>query len=312
MTEFRRAAVADEFRTPAGCPAVLIDCRDSGVFSVEKTFDCGQTFRFLPVNGDPAVVRGLVRVGKGWPDAEITVDGTREEARFLTLAGCTAEEFESRWRTYLDLDTDYPEGERTIRAAMPDERSRAAMEDALGAGRGIRILRQDPWEALATFILTQNNNIPRIRGIVARLCAACGNRFPEPEDLLRIGTEGLYALGCGFRAKYLADAAEKVLSGEVSFDRISAAEAYGEAEEQLTAICGVGPKVAACALLFGFGRTDAFPVDVWMKRALAERFPEGFDASALGPWAGYAQQCLFFAERKGQESTRKETKAKPL
>ena len=80
MTEYRRAAVADEFRTPAGLPAVLVDCRGSGVFSVEKTFDCGQTFRFLPVKNDPAVVRGSVRLGNGLPDAEITVDGSREEA----------------------------------------------------------------------------------------------------------------------------------------------------------------------------------------------------------------------------------------
>jgi N-glycosylase/DNA lyase len=172
------------------------------------------------------------------------------------------------------------------------------MAEALRCGRGIRILRQDPWETLVTFILSQNNNIPRIRLIVSRLCAACGNRFPEPEDLVRLGKDGLYALGCGFRAKYLADAAEKVLSGDVDFSRIRTAPDYGDAAGELTAIYGVGPKVAACVLLFGFHRTDAFPVDVWMKKALARKFPEGFDPAPLGEWAGYAQQCLFFAERE--------------
>ena len=299
MTGFRKAAVVRAFRTPAGLPAVLVDCRNSGGFSVEKTFDCGQTFRFLPVGNDPSAARGSVRVGKGLPDAEITVDGTQEDEGFLTLVGCTAEEFEARWRGYLDLDADYAEGERAILDAVPDGRGREAMAAALDAGRGIRILRQDPWEALATFILTQNNNIPRIRGIVSRLCAASGNRFPEPEDLLRIGTEGLYALGCGFRAKYLTDAAEKVLSGGVDFGKVAGAESYADAEARLTVIRGVGPKVAACALLFGFHRTDAFPVDVWMKRALAEKFPEGLDPARFGRWAGYAQQCLFYAERTG-------------
>ena len=195
--------------------------RDSGVFSVEKTFDCGQAFRFSPVGGDPRVVCGSVRIGEG-EDARITVDGTREEEGFLTLAGCTAEEFGSRWRTYLDLDEDYGAGEKRILDALPEGASRDAMADALRAGRGIRLLRQDPWEMLVTSILTQNNNIPRIRGIAARLCAASGGRFPEPADILRIGTEGLYALGCGFRAKYLTDAAERTADGRADPRKIEA------------------------------------------------------------------------------------------
>ena len=296
-----RAAVVREFETPAGLPAVLVDCRDSGVFSVEKTFDCGQSFRFSPVGGDPRVVCGSVRIGEG-EDARITVDGTREEEGFLTLAGCTAEEFGSRWRSYLDLDADYGAGEKRILDALPEGASRDAMADALRAGRGIRLLRQDPWEMLVTSILTQNNNIPRIRGIAARLCAASGGRFPEPADILRIGTEGLYALGCGFRAKYLTDAAERTADGRADPRKI-AAMGTEDARAVLEQIRGVGPKVASCALLFGYHRTEAFPVDVWMKRALAEIFPDGVDPALFGEWAGYAQQCMFWAEReKGRRS----------
>lgn len=294
--------VLDEWTDSAGLPAVAVDCGGCGGFSVEKIFDCGQTFRFLPEPEDPDRASGRVRVGKGLPEAQIAVDGSgvdpdTGEGR-LILRGVTAESFLDRWADYFDLREDYAAGERILLDAMPDRRSRAEMAEALGIGRGIRILRQDPWETLVTFILSQNNNIPRIRGIVSRLCAACGNRFPEPEDLCSVGTDGLYALGCGFRAKYLTDAAGKLLSGEVSFDRIREAGTYEEAAEELEQIVGVGPKVAACALLFGFHRTEAFPVDVWMKKALAEHFPEGFDPAPLGRWAGYAQQCLFYAERK--------------
>lgn len=294
--------IIDEWTTPAGLPAVAVDCAETGGFSVEKTFDCGQTFRFLPEPDNPDRASGCVRIGKGLPEARIFVDGSALDPETgkgrLILTGTTAEGFRDRWAAYFDLDTDYAAGERFILSAMPDGRSRAEMARALSAGRGIRILRQDPWETLVTFILSQNNNIPRIRGIVKRLCGACGNRFPEPEDLSSIGTDGLYALGCGFRAKYLSDAADRILSGGVSFDRIREAEKYEDAEAELEQIVGVGPKVAACVLLFGFHRTDAFPVDVWMKKALAEHFPEGFDPAPLGRWAGYAQQCLFYAQRE--------------
>ena len=294
--------VLSERITPDGLPAVSVDCRGIGGFSAEKIFDSGQTFRFLRDPGNPDRVSGSVRMGKGLPEARLTVDGSALDPDTgegtLVLEGIAAETFRARFADYFDLGTDYGAGERAILDAMPDARSREEMAEALRRGRGIRILRQDPWETLVTFILSQNNNIPRIRLIVSRLCDACGNRFPEPEDLIRLGTDGLYNLGCGFRAKYLADAAEKVLSGDVDFGRIGALPAYADAAAELTKIRGVGPKVAACVLLFGFRRTDAFPVDVWMKKALARRFPEGFDPTPLGDWAGYAQQCLFYAERE--------------
>ena len=296
MTGPFRYRVEREYETAAGLPALEIDCGGTGGFSVGKTFDCGQTFRFLPVGGDPSVVEGCVRLGEGIPEARIRVDG--RAGGTVTVIGVTAEEFRGRFADYFDLGADYAEGERKILSAVPDEASRIQMAEALESGRGIRILRQDPWETLVTFILSQNNNIPRIRGIVARLCAASGGRFPDPADISRIGTEGLYALGCGFRAKYLTDAAERAADGRLDFGRIAAA-GYEDACQELMKIRGVGPKVASCVLLFGFHRTEAFPVDVWMKKALARRFPDGFDPAPLGEWAGYAQQCLFYAERGG-------------
>ncbi|MBR4206435.1 MAG: DNA-3-methyladenine glycosylase 2 family protein [Clostridia bacterium] len=277
----------EERKTSAGLPALTV--RGTGSFSVAKTFDCGQAFRFEPCGGDPAFVRGTA-FGR-----EIAFDGRVHGE--LALIGADRADFDAIWRSYLDLDTDYEEGEHVILAAMPDERSRRVMQAALDAGRGIRILRQDPWETLVTFILSQNNNIPRIKKLVARLAEAAG-RFPLPADLLSIGTEGLYVLGAGYRCGYLTDAAEKVLAGEVCLSR-AASLPPDEARAELMKIRGVGPKVADCVLLFGLHKTEAFPVDVWIKKALAEKFPEGFDPAPLGEWAGYAQQCLFYAQREG-------------
>ena len=282
--------------TSAGVPFVRV--RAPG-YSVAKTFDCGQTFRFSPVGGDPAYVEGTA-CEESARETRITVDG--REPGVLILGGVTPETFAARWYGYLALDEDCEEAERAILASVPlacpvgTEAALRETADALAAGRGIHILRQEPWETLVTFILSQNNNIPRIRGIVARLVRACG-RFPTPEDLFRIGADGLYALGCGFRAKYLADAAGRVLDGEVSLARIAGTMDYDAAQAELMTIRGVGPKVASCVLLFGFHRTEAFPVDVWMKKSLARRYPGGLDPAPFGRWAGYLQQCLFFSER---------------
>lgn len=268
-----------------------------GNFSVAKTFDCGQTFRFSP--SDETATSGIA-FGQRVTFRQ-TVPGS------FTVIGCTKNEFESTWRDYLDLDTDYGECERLILDAMPDEPSRTAMEEAVKRGSGIHILRQDPWEITVTFLLSQNNNIPRIRSLVDSLCQACAKdgdtdtlRFPSPEDLLNLGEDGLFRLKTGYRAAYLYDAAVKVADGRVNLYEIAACDDYEQATERISQIKGVGPKVASCILLFGFHKTEAFPVDVWMKRALARRFPGGFDPRPLGEWQGLAQQYLFYAERWGE------------
>ena len=112
-----------------------------------------------------------------------------------------------------------------------------------------------------------------------------------------LGIDGLAALKTGFRAKYIFDAATKVSSGELSLSDIYGSSTTAGAAERLCTIKGVGPKVAACALLFGFGRFDAFPIDVWIKRVIEKYFSEGFSADDLGGYAGIAQQYLFYYER---------------
>lgn len=246
-------------------------------FSLKDTLDCGQCFRWecLPDGSFHGIVSGR----------ELTVSQRPEGVLFHR----TGQEDFPFWRRYFDLDTDY--------AAMAllfsqDETLRLACERA----GGIRLLRQDPWEALCSFIISQNNNIPRIKGIVSRLCEGFGDpveggfSFPSPEVLARCSLEDLAPLRAGFRAKYILDAAQKAASGALPLDQLETLP-LPQAREALMTVHGVGPKVAECALLYGFHRLEAFPVDTWIKKALARYYPGGFPAFAEP--RGVAQQFLF-------------------
>lgn len=272
--------------------------RLSGIteLDVGKTFDCGQCFRFEPVTDSAHAVEygGVV----GCRYVTVAQDAPDE----LILTNVSREDYESFFRRYLSLDVDYATVNGRILKAFPS----GLMPDALRFGRGIRILRQDGWEALCSFILSQNNNIPRIKKMITALCEAYGQRFsdaygvhyafPTAKALAAVPLEELYRLRMGFRAKYLADAAARWAGGGIDSARLTEAD-YAEAEAMLRQIHGVGPKVAACALLFGFGHTEAFPVDVWIKRVLTVHFPDGFPLDALGDAAGIAQQYLFYYGR---------------
>lgn len=263
-------------------------------FSVFKTFDCGQCFRFDPIedgNFDHRV--DGVALGRSVSFAE------RDGELYIRT---TEEDFENLWKTYLSLDTDYESINKNIVAALP-EADRPHMQLATDTGLGIRILRQDPWEALCSFIVSQNNNIPRIKKIISAMSEKYGEdlggaySFPTAEALYNAGEEEIFALRTGFRAKYIFDAAKKVYTGELDLSRVASAETYDEAAQHLMTVSGVGPKVAACTLLFGFGRTDAFPIDVWIKKVIEKRFPNGLDHTVFGNNAGIAQQYLFYYER---------------
>ncbi len=269
-----------------------------GNFSVEKTFDCGQAFRFDRINKN-------VYAGHAF-GYDIAFEQSASPG-VIRIHGATAEEVERLWIPYLALDTDYDAIDRFLIDAMPNDRDRATMTAAVHAGRGIRILRQDPFEALISFIVSQNNNIPRIKKIIAALCAAYGVNgcFPTAQALYDAGVDGLFSLKTGFRAGYIHDAAEKILSGEVQPERIAACGDYAACDAELRKIRGVGPKVSACVLLYGFGKTEAFPVDVWIKKSLERHFPDGLDIKSLGKYAGIAQQYLFYYERYIQSTETK-------
>lgn len=253
-------------------------------FSLDQTLDCGQCFRF-DRNAD-GVWQGIAH-GK-----KLACYTAGEDTVLL----CSKEEYLSVWEDFFDLKRDYS----AVAASLAhDTEAYSAAE----IGRGIRILKQDKWETLISFIISQNNNIPRIKKIIGTLCEMLGEpiegggySFPTAEKILLAGEEGLAPIKAGFRVKYILDAAQRVYSGDIDLEGI-ASLSYDQAEAELMRIKGVGKKVASCVLLFGYGFLSAFPVDVWVKRVIEKYYDAGFDPASLGEYAGIAQQYLFYRER---------------
>lgn len=280
--------------------------RTDGQFDVGKTFDCGQCFRFDKVETSRHECEySGVAFGRA---VSFASDGD-----MLYIYNSTAEDYENLWKHYLGLDTDYALVDRDLTSRCES----IAFSEAVAYGNGIRILNQEPYEAMISFIISQNNNIPRIKGIIERLSEQCGKKidiceemeahlsgksslcaFPEAQALYSLGVDGLFAAKTGFRAKYIYDALEKVLFGEIDLSLISTFDSTEKGIEYLCKIKGIGPKVASCILLFSCERYDAFPVDVWIKKAMQRYFPEGdFTPKLFGEYAGIAQQYLFYYER---------------
>ncbi|MDR2089380.1 MAG: DNA-3-methyladenine glycosylase 2 family protein [Clostridiales Family XIII bacterium] len=292
-------------------------------FSAEQTFACGQAFRWKRGgDGSYTGVAGGRAANIAFTPADADAEGCAGDIVIRPLgvappAACgegNGSDSNDRnfWENYLDLRRDYGEIKRALAA------NDAVMARAVACGAGIRILNQEPWEALISFILSQNNHIPRITACVERLCAACGTRidgadggvffaFPRIETLAGLSEGDLAPCGLGYRAKYLIQTARRVAeAGGAAWLAALRDAAIAEAESALLSLCGVGPKVAACVLLFGLGHTEGFPVDVWMARAMRELYGvDGKDAAAhaaerFGPYAGIAQQYLFHYMRNGR------------
>ncbi|MGN0687989.1 MAG: DNA-3-methyladenine glycosylase family protein [Oscillospiraceae bacterium] len=247
-------------------------------FDIKRTFLCGQCFRWSE-NPDGS----FSGIASGRKAELVQGDGC------VTLRGIREEDIPF-WQDYFDLSTDYGD----IISRLSSDKTLAL---ACKSSCGIRILRQEPFETLISFIISQNNNIPRISGIIGRLCDSFGDvvdggrAFPTAENLRGVTPEQLGVLRAGFRARYICDAVNKVNSGEVSFEEIAALP-LEQAREKLKLIVGVGDKVADCVLLFGFGKRDAFPRDVWVKRLMAQFYPDGLPECTKG-LEGIAQQYLF-------------------
>lgn len=260
---------------------IILPCPED--FSLSGTLLSGQCFRWT-ANEDGSL-SGFAS------DRAVTM---RQQDEAVHIYGDDRPDAARFWHDYLDLDTDYA----AIRAhSIAAEPRLAAAAERCG---GVYILRQDPWEALCSFIISQNNNIPRIRTIIDRLCRKYGAEipgdgepryaFPTPEAISAAEEDDLRAIGCGYRAGYLPAAARDVLAGVFDPEALRAMPMC-EAQKRLQSMRGVGPKVADCVLLFGLHRLDAFPRDVWIKRALAEEFKD--TPLQRSPYAGVAQQYIF-------------------
>ena len=244
---------------------------------LDETLDCGQAFRWKKIPSDH-----ISTYEGAYLNDSLRISQT-DKGSFI-FHDTDENDFISKWIDYFDFETDYSELKRCF---SEDE----TLAKACSFAGGIRLLRQNSWECLISFIISQNNNIPRIKGIIDRLCEHYNGCFPDADALAEETADSLGYLRSGFRAKYLADAADKVHSGITKLDEIAKLP-IDDARNELKKIKGVGPKVAECVLLFGMYRTDAFPKDVWIKRVLAEYYPDGFPEFATEK-AGIAQQYLF-------------------
>lgn len=264
---------------------IIPDARD---LDLEQTLDCGQSFRWTKQDDGSFSGVAFDRF------VNISLDGTD------MIIKNAVEADRELWFDYFDLALDYGMIREEISLIHP------VLKEAAKYAPGIRILRQEPYEALCTFIISQNNNIKRIKGIVHRLCESFGDviedgvfTFPTAEKLAGLTPEDLAPLRAGFRNKYIIDSARKVASGEVDLELCKTAD-YEASRAELMKIKGVGVKVADCTLLFGMHRIEAFPVDVWMKRAMEKLFP-GMTAADFGEYAGIAQQYIFHYSRMHPE-----------
>lgn len=251
--------------------------------NISFSLDCGQAFRWR--KNDENIWSGVVK-NKFLKLKQINNNK-------IIFYDTTEEDFNLIWKKYFDLDRDY----NLILKSYNEPNLMLACEKY----NGIRILKQDEWEAICSFIISQNNNIPRIKGIIERLCENFGEKIGESysfptADILAVKTlDDLSVLRAGFRAKYILDAAKKVSSGEVDIEKIKAMN-FEDAKAELLKIKGVGEKVAQCSLLYGFGRIEAFPQDVWVKRIVSELYPDGLPECIKGT-EGIAQQYLFHWRR---------------
>lgn len=266
--------------------------RVSGVeINFDATFFSGQCFRWKKVEyGYIGVVnRKIVLV---YPHDNSTFD----------IYNCSPDEFKKFFYWYFDLDKDYDLILKEL--SEHDEILKKAVEKY----RGMRLLNQEPFECMISFIISQNNNIKRIQMLVERLCQAYGEKieyrgfsswtFPEIENLKKVSIEELKRLGLGYRAEYIKDAIAKLDEGKIDFESLESLNS-DEARKILKTVKGIGDKVANCVLLYSLQKYDVFPVDVWMKRALREYY--GIENTkqlrqfikSFGELAGYAQLFLF-------------------
>jgi N-glycosylase/DNA lyase len=275
-----------------------IEIDDISDFIPKHVFDCGQCFRWIEEADDSytGVAYGKV--------VNISLLGNR-----LVINNTNKQDFNDIWSDYLDLSRDYGK----IKTHIDIDKN---MHDAINFGRGIRILNQDEWEILITFIISANNRIPMIKNAVENLSIQYGKEigeyrgkkhysFPTPESLAKADLDEIRSCKVGFRDKYILAAAKYIANNRnwlYSLNELG----YDEASKELKKLKGIGDKVAHCILLFSMGKYGAFPVDVWIKRIMTTLYENEiardgigeFAVKNFGGYAGFAQQYLFYYGRE--------------
>lgn len=267
--------------------------------SIRQISESGQCFRLKQLTEERYA---LVALGK-----YLEIEQTGSELSFF----CTKEEYDAVWRQYFDMDNDYG----LYRNAVQGEDT--YLSEAVAFGGGIRILRQDVWEMLISFIISQQNNIRRIRKCVETICERYGERvtledvnnddsigktityctFPDVQVLAQVSEDELRACNLGYRSRYIVETSNSILSGEVDLEAVKKMD-YRQAKAELLKLSGVGEKVADCICLFGLHHMDAFPVDTHIRRVVEAHYPEGFPFGRYDGYSGVMQQYIFYYDLK--------------
>ena len=275
---------------------ILSGVRD---FDLSETFDCGQCFRWEKQDD------AYVGIAYGHP-LKISQNGDT-----ITLYGKSRDEWDKVWGSYFDIQRDYGK----IKAALSRD---TVMKNAISFGEGIRILNQEPFECLISFIISASNNIPRIKKIIDSLCTNFGEKvtycgmdfytFPTAEKLSSLDLSDLGVIKAGFRDKYILNAAKAVADGQIDLECLKSAS-FEYAKSELLKLSGVGNKVAECVLLFSLEKYGSFPVDVWIKRIMEHCYFDqeqdkevisAFAEEKFGELCGFAQQYLFYWARENK------------
>jgi len=268
-------------------------------FDLKQTFECGQCFRWDYADG----IFSGVAYGKA---LKISQNNDR-----IVLENTTLSQWEDTFFEYFDMSRDYAK----IKSYLSQDEK---MKEAISFGGGIRILNQEPFETLISFIISASNNIPRIKKIIRSLCENFGEEiiygneiyysFPAPEKIASLSLEEIDIIKSGFRGKYILAAAKAVASGQIDLECLKNSS-YEYAKTELLKLPGVGNKVADCVLLFGLSKYSGFPVDVWVKRIMEycyfhtempKEIISKFAAEKFGDLGGFAQQYLFYWARENK------------
>ncbi|MCI8545750.1 MAG: 8-oxoguanine DNA glycosylase [Clostridia bacterium] len=261
-------------------------------FELEHIFDCGQCFRWNKQDDDSYI--GVINSG---------VLKVSKNKNRVVFEGILEGDINSIIYDYFDLGTNYDEIKREF-SKIDD-----SMKKSVDFGYGIRILNQDLWEMIISFIISANNNIPRIKGIIERISEKCGEKitwngkdyylFPTVEKLSKLSVSDLRSLGTGFRDKRIYKTTQMILNNEVSIDKLTKMKNTLEIREELLKLDGVGEKVADCIMLFALKRYDSFPIDVWVRRVMNTLYIHNEDETKVTKKA--IQECAYnlFEEKQG-------------
>ncbi|NLK75998.1 MAG: hypothetical protein GX288_12040 [Clostridiales bacterium] len=259
-------------------------------FNLQQIADSGQCFRMNEIGKDRY---GLVAYGRYIELEQVDYD--------KIWFSCSEDEYQAIWKSYFDMDYDYNSIVQSLKNGEDEFLAKAA-----AYGSGIRILRQEPFEMLISFIISQNKNIPSIKKCIEGLCTKygekrisqdCGGKeyytFPAAEVLASANKEDLRELKLGYRDQYVINGAKFVTEGQNDLNKLKDCS-HEEAVSALRTITGVGLKVANCISLFGLHHIEAFPVDVWIKKVLDEVYEGRFDVNLYPGYAGIVQQYMFY------------------